>query len=306
MIKKFIYCFLILPTFLWAQYERPGSTDAQFLKIGVSARATGMADAQIAVVEGAEGLYYNPAATAWIKGTSIALNHTKWFAGINHDFVALAHTFGRAGTFSFGVTALYTDEMKVRTPLQPDGTGETFYSNNYRASLGYATFFTDRVTFGGSINYIRLDLYSGFSAEAVSVDISTLYVTHFRGFRFGMKIANFGSEVKFVNEAYPLPTNFTFGLGMNAIQAAEHQLLVSFSAVKPNDGKPQGQLGAEWSYRNLLFLRSGYRLNHDVATFAFGGGLQLKLNQFNTRFDYSYSDFSLLGAAHRLGINLNF
>ena len=306
MIRKLIIALLLLPTLVFAQYERPGSTDAQFLKIGVSARAAAMGDAYIAVVDGAEAAYYNAAALARINGTAVAFNHTKWFAGINHDYIAGAHTFSRIGTFGVSLTALYTDEMKVRTPLQPDGTGETFYSNNYRVSFSYSRYLTDRVSFGGSINYINMALYSDFTADAISIDIAALYVTNFRGFRFGMKIANFGSEVKFVNESYPLPTNFNFGLAMNAIEGREQKLLVSLSAAKPNDGQPLGQIGAEWSFKDYLFLRTGYRLNHEVATYSFGGGLLMNISKYNFKFDYSYSDFSLLGAAHRFGIGLSF
>jgi hypothetical protein len=81
---------------------------------------------------------------------------------------------------------------------------------------------------------------------------------------------------------------------------------VSFSALKPNDGQPLGQVGAEWNYQNLLFLRGGYRLNHDVATYSFGTGVKLKISGDNFRFDYSYSDFSLLGQSHRFGIGFSF
>lgn len=305
MVKKLLVCIILIPVLGLGQYERPGSTDAQFLKIGVSARGVAMGSAYIAVVDGAEATYYNAAALARINGSALAFNHTNWFAGINHDFISIAHTFGRLGTLGLSATALYTDEMKVRTPLQPDGTGETFYSNNYRFGLSYARYLTDRVTLGGSISYINLSLYSDFTADAVAVDIAVLYVTDFRGFRFGMKIANFGSEIKFVNESYPLPTNFTFGLAMNAFALDEHRLLVSFSAIKPNDGQPLGQMGAEWDYQKTLFLRAGYQLNHDVATYSVGAGLQLAIKNNNAKFDYSYSDFILLGAAHRFGISLN-
>jgi hypothetical protein len=121
-----------------------------------------------------------------------------------------------------------------------------------------------------------------------------------------MKIANFGSDVKFVNESYPLPTNFTFGLAINAIDVPDQKLLVSFSAVKPNDGQPLGQVGTEWNYRNLFFVRAGYPLNHDVATFSFGGGIQIAIRHYDFKFDYGYSDFDLLGVAHRFGIGFTF
>ncbi len=306
MIKKFVVLLVLVPFIVMAQYERPGSTDGQFLKISVSPRAAGMGDAFISVSDGAEAAYYNPASLARIPSTAIAFTHTQWFAGINHEFASVARTFGTLGTFGLSVTALYTDKMNVTTPLQPDGSGETFYAGNYRYALSYSRYLTDRVTLGGTISYIHMSLYSDFTASAVAGDIAVLYVTDFRGFRFGMKIANFGSEVKFVNEAYPLPTNFQFGLSMNAVQMESQNLLVALSAIKPNDGRPLGQVGAEWSYNKLIFLRGGYQLNNDVSTYSFGAGLNWKISDYQFQFDYSYNDYSLLGGAQRFGVSFVF
>jgi len=115
MKRSILILLILLAPVLIAQYTRPGSTDAQFLKIGISPRGTAMGDAYIAVVEGAEGTYYNAASLAWIKGTDIVFNHNFWFAGINHDFAAAVRSFDDIGTFGVAVTALYTDEMKVKT-----------------------------------------------------------------------------------------------------------------------------------------------------------------------------------------------
>jgi hypothetical protein len=308
MMNKIVLCIAaivtVAPMVVRAQYDRPGSTDGQFLKIGVSPRAAAMGDAYIAVANGAEATYYNSAALPWIKGTDIVFNHTRWFAGIHHEFAAATLNLDAFGSFGISFTALYTDEMQVTTPLQPDGTGETFYVGNYRLGVTYARFLTDRVTLGVSLNYIAMSLYAGFSAEAVAVDIGTMYVSDFRGFRFSMQISNFGSSIQYVNEAYPLPTNFTFGLGMNALESDNQTLLFSFSAVKPNEGKPIGQVGMEWNYDNMLFLRGGYHLNHAVRNHSFGGGVKFGLSEYEFRFDYSYSNFLLLGAAHRIGVGV--
>ena len=297
---------LLVPVLLWAQYQRPGSTDAQFLKIDVSPRAAAMGGALISDTRGAEAAYYNPAALARIPNMDAVFTHTSWFAGINHEFAAVAKTFGLLGTIGLSATALYTDEMEVRTPLQPDGTGETFYAGNYRFTLSYARYLTDHVTLGANFSYITMKLYHNFSADAVAVDIAVLYATHFRGFRFGMKIANFGSEVKYVNESYPLPTNFQFGLSIHALKTENYTVLASFGAIKPNDGQPLGLLGMEMNWREVIFLRAGYHLNHEVIRYSFGGGLHWKVSEYLLRFDYSYNDYSLLGGTHRFGIGFGF
>jgi hypothetical protein len=306
MIKKILFAMLLVPVLVFGQYERPGSTDAQFLKIGVSPRAAAMGGAFISITDGAEATYYNPASIARIGNMDFIFTHTEWFAGINHEFAAGVKSFGNLGSFGISVIALYTDEMKVRTPLQPEGTGETFYSGNYKFGLSYSRFLTDHVTFGGTVNLVHMSLYQDFKANAVAVDFGVLYVTDFRGFKFGMKIANFGSEIKFVNESYPLPTNFQFGLSMNAIQMENQNLLVGFSAIKPNDGAPLSQIGLEWGLKQILFIRGGYELNHEISTYSFGGGLHWNVFDYLLKFDYSYSDFSLLGGAHRFSIGFNF
>lgn len=306
MKHTLIGMLVLLPALLYAQYTRPGSTDAQFLKIGVSARATGMADAYLAAPNGAEATYYNAAAMPWVPDRDVVFTHTSWFAGINHDFVAATQNFDDIGSFGLSVTALYTDEMKVRTPLQPEGTGETFYVGNYRFGLSYARFLTDRVTFGLTLSYLNLKLYREFSADAFSLDIAVMYVSDFRGFRFGLQIADFGSNIQYVNESYPLPTNFQFGLAMNAIDGDDQKVLVSFSAVKPNEGEPQAQIGGEWNYQKMFFVRGGYRLNYSTATWSAGAGAAFSVEGVGLRADYSYSNYTTLGGSHRIGIGVSF
>jgi hypothetical protein len=306
MVRKIVGFLVLVPMLLYGQYNRPGSTDAQFLKIGVSPRATALSDAYIAVVTGAEATYYNAAALPHIQGLDVVFNHTVWFAGINHEFFAAARNFGDLGALGVSVTALYTDEMKVRTPLQPDGTGETFYSGNYRFGLTYSRFLTDRVSFGATISYIHMALYQDFKANATSIDIGVLYVSDFRGFRFGMQISNFGTEVQYVNESYPLPTSFTFGLGMNVIDGDTHKLLLTAAGVKPNEGEPMAQAGLEWNFDNTFFLRAGQRFNYSAATYSFGGGVRVDLFGNGVRADYSYSKYETLGGVHRFGLGLAF
>jgi hypothetical protein len=288
----------------FAQYDRPGSTDAQFLKIGVSPRGTGMGDAYIASVKNAEATQYNIAALPWVNGTDIVLNHNQWFASINHEFLSVVKNFGDLGTVGLSATALYTDEMIVRTPLQPEGTGETFYAANYKFGLSYARFLTDRVTMGASVSYIRMGLYQDFVQSGISIDIATMYVSDFRGFKFGMQISNFGSNIQYVNESYPIPTSFTFGCAINAVDEDDYKLLTSFSAVKPNEGQPQAQVGIEFGFQNILFLRGGYKINHSVATYTGGLGLQTDISGFLLRFDYSYCQYEILGAAQRFGLGI--
>jgi hypothetical protein len=306
MVKKtFIMLIMLWPGITFSQYERPGSSAAQFLNIGVNARAESMAGSYISQTQGAEATYYNPAALAALKELDASFNYTSWFAGIKHGFMAIAYPLGSMGVLAFSATALTTDEMEVRTPLQPDGTGETFYSGDYRVGLSYAVSMTDRVRIGITGNYIKLYLYRDFIEGAFAGDVGVLYDSGVKNFRFGLKISNFGSNIKFINESYPMPTSFSFGMSFNAIEGTEHTVLLSATALKPNDGGPQGALGTEYGFHDLVFLRAGYNIDDPVKTFAFGVGAKLSLSTFNLRVDYSYNDFSDLGGAQRLTLGIS-
>ena len=64
MKKRFLYFMLFLvPSLLYSQFgvSKVGTTAAQFLKIGVGARAIGMGGAFVAVADDATAIYWNPA-----------------------------------------------------------------------------------------------------------------------------------------------------------------------------------------------------------------------------------------------------
>ncbi|MBH91050.1 MAG: hypothetical protein CMG67_02940 [Candidatus Marinimicrobia bacterium] len=307
MKKNYIVIYLTIINIMIAQYERPGSTSAQFLKIDVSPAAAAMAGSYISVANGADALYYNPAAIANMsEKVNLSFNKTNWFAGIVHDYSAIAFNAGRLGSFGALLTRLVTDEMKVRTPMQPDGTGETFYAGSYRLGAAYARKMTDRVNFGGTFNYIFISLFREFKQEAVTLELSASYDVGIRDMRFAMKIGNFGSSVKFVNEIYEMPTNFSFGLSGNIYDKGPNKFLLSASILKPNDGPPIGLTGFEYSMNQIIFFRGGYNFGHSTATWSMGGGVRFKLAERHFSTDFSINDFSALGITSRYGINLHF
>lgn len=306
LMKVAIIVVCLLPQVLSAQYERPGSSSAEFLNIGVHARAEAMAGAYLSIVDGAEAVYYNPAALARIKGVDISFGYTSWFASIRHEFLSIALPIGLHNTFAISATALHTDEMKVRTPFQPDGTGETFYAGSYRLGISYSRQLTDHVSAGITANYIRLYLHHDFSENGYAGDIAVLYDTGIRNFRFALHLSNFGSQIKFVNETYPMPTSFSFGLSANALETDSQAFLVSISANKPNDGSPRLNIGGEYNYQDYVFLRAGYNFDDIVKSFAFGGGLKLEVGSHGFSVDYSYSDFGFLGGTPRFNIGFRY
>jgi hypothetical protein len=83
-----------------------------------------------------------------------------------------------------------------------------------------------------------------------------------------------------------------------------NKLLVSYDLSQPRDYGQQHHIGLEYGFRDLLFLRGGYKLNFDEEGLTYGFGI----NYSGIRVDYSYSDFGeYLNAVHRfsVGFGLN-
>ncbi|HID93098.1 MAG TPA: PorV/PorQ family protein [bacterium (Candidatus Stahlbacteria)] len=305
MRKAVLAIFVLVPCILYAQYERPGSTSGQFLKIGVSARAIGMGEAFTAVANDASSIFYNPAGLARIEVRDILLTHTKWFASINYDFAGIAHKLPRAGAVAIFFGTLYTDAMEVRTPLRPEGTGELFYATDYVAGISYARFLTDRAALGLNFKYIRLNLMD-YAVDTWAADLGTFFQTGWRSARFGMRMANFGPHIKFITEPYSLPISFTLGVAMEIIEGGPHTLTLGVMGIKPTDAAERASVGVEYWFQDMFALRGGYKIGYDAESWSFGVGFKTRMGKATAKIDYAYSEFGFLTQAHRISMGFAF
>ena len=125
---KFLKCLLIIILVaasidIVAQgSSKSGTTAAQFLKIGVGARAVGMGSAFAATADDVTSIYWNPAGLAMNLSNEALFNHTNWIADVGVDFAAIATNLEGFGTLAVSFTAINAiDGMVVRTVEQPEG-----------------------------------------------------------------------------------------------------------------------------------------------------------------------------------------
>ena len=306
------------------QFARVGTAGAQFLEIGVDARAVGMGEACIAIDNfGAGALFWNPASVSHSEGQQLMLSHASWIADVGLHAAAFTTTIGDYGTFGVSVSNLYSGEIEVTTIEQQDGTGETFTTSNIMIGLSYAKRITDLFSMGGTVKYIGERLEEQ-QAKTFCFDVGMLYNTGYRSVKFGAVIQNFGPPLsldgKYQNydngqllaeqrefNAYHLPMTFKFGLSWDLEVSEEQHLLATLDAVHPRDNIERLDFGAEYRLWEGLALRSGYSSGHDSRGLSFGAGFHLaagSLGEFDI--NYAYTDFGVLDGVQRFSMNLNF
>jgi hypothetical protein len=317
MVLSLLLAALIVavsPADLLAQ-AKVGTTGAQFLELGVSARSMGMADAFTAVSNDVSAVYYNPAGLTSLLGTEIMATYIDMPAGVEYGFAAVGFPLESVGgVLGFGVYALTSGSIIERTYNRgvdyPDegiyGTGRKFAWNDLAVSVGYGRYLTDRFSIGFTVRYIG-EFVSDYSASSWSADVGTSYNTGYRDFKLAMAITNFGPDLKFIEKAAPLPINFKFGGSISAVEGGDHVVTLSAEGSHPSDNLEKYNAGMEYVFKDRFALRLGGRFNYDTDGFTAGAGMRLPYGEDGLiSFDYAFQDFGILTEVHRFTIAFAF
>lgn len=296
---------LLLPVMLLGQ-AKVGTAGAQFLKLGVSARAIGMGEAFVAVSNDATAMYYNPAGLTQLYNREAVFTHVAYPASINYEFAGVAMPLYRlGGVVGVGVYMLNAGDINETTYEYPLGSGRTFGAREYAIGLSYGRNLTDRFSVGLTLKLID-EMYEDERSTGWAADVGTSYDTGFRDFKISMVITNFGPDMTFIRESYPLPINFRFGGAINVLEMEHHQGVFALEAAHPSDNLEKYNAGFEYRYNERYFLRLGKKFNYDEASLSFGGGVWLPYNKMQLRIDYGYQDMGRLDQAHRFTLGLTF
>jgi hypothetical protein len=323
---------------LQGQFTKEGTTAAQFLKLGVGARAMSMGAAYVALTDDGTAHYWNPAGLAAFQNVGATLMHHDWVLDIRQEYFSLAIPAGSVGVLGLSVNVLSMDEKEITTVRDPDGTGLYYTVRDMALGISYARQVSDRLRIGLTGKYIGLQAHNE-RAQTVAVDIGSILQTGFYGLKIGMALTNFGGNVKYdgrdlieksdtdddidgnvltdvrlATESWPLPMMIRIGIageiigsGMAPINSSSQRLTYALDATHPNDAPEQVNVGLEYALWERLFLRMGYRYNYDLEGLTFGAGLQLPIPALSSAaIDFAVSPMELFGNTTRTSVEIRF
>lgn len=321
-----------LPASVYSQ-SQVGTTAGAFLEIPVGARAVSMGQAYVSVVDDVSSLYWNPAGMTRLNGSQATFQYTDWFVDTKLNFAAVVINFGN----SYVGAHLYmfdAGKMDVNTVLYPDGTGEEFTVGDISLGLSYGQKLTSAFSIGGTVKFLRSKIWR-MNASTLALDLGFQYQTPLENLDMGFSISNFGGEMELEGDntarridldpnasgnndailsdlslkSWDLPLIFRIGLSYHMLKESNlHSLIVSADAVYPNSNNNYVNVGGEYGFRDMVFLRGGYShlfLDDDYGTGHLRFGFGVKVVNLVTA-DYSYSDRSILGGVHMIGASIDF
>lgn len=326
-MKKVITAFIVIfSTALSARAQllpvlgaqRVGITTAEFLKIGVGARANAMAESFAAVANDAYALFYNPAGISEFDEDQVAISHSTWFVGLQHDFIGAVYHLDGQNTLGISVISLQSDDMPVTTEFQPYGTGEYFKYGDLAFGATYSRKMTEMFSFGVTVKYVDETL-ADLSMRGVLVDLGTYYRTGIGSTRFAVSVTNFGGQmapsgsVQLVDgstvsdfQGFSPPTIFRIGFAFEPYQDKQNRITASAQLNHPADNSENLAIGAEYSFDSMFFLRGGYKINVEEQSYSLGAGVRADAEFAVVAFDYAFTPYQRLGDVHRFSLELSF
>lgn len=276
--------------------SRVGTRGANFLHIGIGARAQGMANAAAASTEGPNALFWNPANIVNRETFSAFVSYMSLYgnSGLTDIAGAITVPIGQ-GAVGFSITQFGSGKMDRTTEVAPDGNDATFPGsftwNSTAFTAHYARNITDRLASAVGFRYVQEGL-DFVKINFFGLDVSTRFRTGLYGLTVSAALQNIGSDgqfggpgvdraitaqrengqatgndlpVEYATMEVQMPTSFTFGLLSNLYGNAEsvlgtsssHALLAEVNFRDGVDTDIQTSIGVEYGFRERFFGRVG-------------------------------------------------
>lgn len=303
----------------WAKLA-PGSTGANFLRIGVGARPVAMGEAFTGVSDDVHAMFYNPAGLGMLDKQELMLMHNSFIGGVRQEIAGYALPTKHFGTLGLGANLVKVSEFDSFDTL--DRKIGTVDADDMAASVSYAREIGSlrRVSIGATARHVRSRLDS-YTASATMFDGGIMARYGLEGpyetrYRLGGALRNIGQPQKFVEEAFQLPQSLHIGGSRSAPLPhpfEDMRLNLALESVVPNDDIPYFALGAEVQVVHEFAIRLGYRTNQDIGLgLSIGFGFRSMHRGFLPKWvpevsmDYALVDFGKLEQAHRIGFSMKF
>jgi hypothetical protein len=315
--------------------SKVGTTAGQFLGISVGPRAAAMGSAYVASNEDVTSLYWNPGAVAQAGKSQLIFSNTDWLVGTKFRWLGFLLSIDDQNAVGLSLTQLDYGEEDVTTVASPNGTGERWSAQDLCIALTYSRRLTDRFSMGGTAKYIDQRVWNE-SASTFAFDLGLLFVTGFNDMRLGVSMTNFGGDMKLdgrdllqtvdidpqnsgsnkslvgslKTDPWPIPLSFRVGVAMDVYKDDMWRLTLATDALMPNDNDGSVNVGGEFAWSDMVFLRGGYKSVFAASAedgLSLGAGLKYTAAGIGAlEVHYAWTEFGAFGNLNTIALGISF
>ncbi len=282
----------------WALREAP-----------VHPRSAAMAHATTALTGASETMFDNPANMAMMdRSFDVSLAHHEWIADIlfYQGSIALRPAGGRYGTF--GLTFWRKDYGVFSGSVYMAEATRLYHQS---IGLGYALSPIPSLSIGGHARYIVDHLYpeippfTDIDDDQIAYDLGLSYRTGFHSLLIGLTCRNYWRNAGEQELAYVVEAGAAMDLlDLVPLNLRRHSLIIALDRVNPREGIRVLEIGAEYSFNEIVFIRTGSRSPVDFPEHNYGIGLRVPLGRVSLQLDYTRGNMEHFGEINRFAIQL--
>ncbi|MBN1480413.1 PorV/PorQ family protein [candidate division KSB1 bacterium] len=312
MKKTRLLIFLtMLPTFSLVYAEKYA---AEFLTVGIGARALAMGGAFVPVSDDASAAYWNPAGLIQLNRREIHFMHASRFSDMVQTDVFNVILPGKKFVFGLNYLRMGIDNIPYTRTLNANGRPliEKYISDTEEAAfLSFGATLNPKLSLGGNVKLLRQNIGDN-SSLGFGLDLGLFYRLN-SAFRFGAILQDISGTHVYWNTGHrdtKMP-DLKYGLAYKkSFLFLRSHLLFTVQQNIRFEGRSYGsqlalgdiansdfQFGGEYELMDILALRLG-SFGDDLTA---GAGLGFKM----LRIDYAFMSYEL-GNAHRVSASVRF
>lgn len=293
MIKRIFYNFYItISIIIVTGINSYGSispydclVDMPLLIVSPDARGSSLAECVSGESDGIESLYWNPAGLAYIDKKEIFFTYKKSMDIMNYVYLSYGMPASKKKKGSIGVDVSYMGGPNL-------GNFGRIYFISLSTGYGYSF---NKLKIGTLVKYVYSNIFKSKN-NGIAFDLGMQFEFNKR-IKAGISVKNLGFIFNKEDSMFKFPIIIIAGASFDFHIKGSKLSLITAAEVVMEYYYPGIGFGLEYSLKDFLFVRTGYKLITDVKGeskellkgFGFGFGTMIKI----VKFDICISPFKL-------------
>jgi len=318
-----ILCLFTMLDIYGAHSDYIGTPTSKLLEINVDPRVNALGGTYCGYVSDLVGYEDNIAGIAELKQKQFIFAYYDWLWDTSIQYIALGIPIKKIGVIATSTKYLSVPDFANKNEW--GAVAGLINIHNFILTAGVARKYRPNIKYGINLKYnyqnysangtdvstlssFAIDLAVQYRWDVIKLDNIPLLKRkklYIKNLQVGLTLQNFGlatspdslpRKIK-IGASYPFTERFVFLLDIN-------KNLYNFASIIDSDYR--FNIGLEYNYRQMFYIRGGIKLGYDMNSFTAGMGFQTTLGSFLSMFNYGLGGHETLGHLNNFSLSTKF